>query len=202
MKREINQYSSPADQQPGSSEREQALVARVLAGERECFAELVASHQSPIYNLALRLSGGSSEQAADLCQEIFTRCWLKLPSYDPSRPFFTWLYTLALNVIRNHQAQNRRRPSPLAGEQPETAASNADPTVALQHQQRHEILLTALRHLPHDQREALLLRYLQEFSFADLAATLEISKSAAKMRVRRGLDNLRQIMARQKNCDL
>lgn len=176
------------------------LVAEVLAGHRESFAELLREYQGPIYNLALRLTGGSTDQAADLSQEIFTRAWLKLPAYDSARPFFTWLYSLALNVIRNHLARNRRRP-PASGPEADRLADerrDLDPQDALQRRREQAELLAVLQRLPLEQREVLLLRYYKEIIFPDLAVILGISESAAKMRASRGLAALRQLLARAK----
>jgi RNA polymerase sigma factor (sigma-70 family) len=77
------------------------LVQEILLGRRGLFAELVEEFERPVFSLALRMTGSPSD-AEDLSQEIFVRAWLNLDKYEPQKKFFTWLYTLALNVIRNH----------------------------------------------------------------------------------------------------
>src|SRR5450759_237698 len=86
---------------------EAEIVARVLKGDRQAYALLVEEYKSHIYNLAYRMTG-NSEDADDLTQETFIRAYQHLWRYDPSKKFFTWLYTLALNLIRNHFKKNKK----------------------------------------------------------------------------------------------
>jgi RNA polymerase sigma-70 factor, ECF subfamily len=162
--------------------------------QKECFGKLVEAYQKPIFNLALRMTG-SMEDAADLTQETFVRAWLNLDKYDPERSFFTWLYTLALNVIRNHLKKAGRTGilMPLDPKRhPVDDTQCVDPVRALGAKQAGLDVLARLRRLPLEQSEALLLRFFQDVSFKDMAAMLNVSVSAAKMRVRRGLEALRQ----------
>jgi RNA polymerase sigma-70 factor (ECF subfamily) len=76
------------------------IVARVLKGDRKAYALLVEEYKSPIYNLAYRMTG-NLEDADDLTQETFIRAYQYLRRYDPRKKFFTWLYTIALNLIKN-----------------------------------------------------------------------------------------------------
>jgi DNA-directed RNA polymerase specialized sigma24 family protein len=93
-------------------DRIQKLVQEILLGRKDLFAELIGEFERPIFSLALRMTG-SSTKAADLSQEIFVRAWLNLDKYDPKKEFFTWLYTLSLNVIRNHLKKKTRSGSTL-----------------------------------------------------------------------------------------
>ena len=80
---------------------EAQIVAKVLKGDRQSYALLVEKYKSPIYNLAYRMTG-NREDAADLTQDTFIRAYLYLWRYDPHKKLFTWLYTLALSIIKNH----------------------------------------------------------------------------------------------------
>ena len=80
---------------------EAEIVAKVLKGDRQAYALLVEEYKSPIYNLAYRMTG-NSEDADDLTQETFIRAYINLWRFDPKRKFFTWLYTISINLIRNH----------------------------------------------------------------------------------------------------
>ncbi len=184
-----------------------ALVREILDGRKDLFAELIGAFQSPIYNLALRMTGSSAD-AADLTQEIFVRAWIHLDKYDPRRPFFTWLYTLALNLIRNHlrkaaktipSSNNSGAGDADGADAPET---KPDPSETLFRKQSEAQIQALLLQLPADQREALLLRFFSDLRYGEMADVLGVSQSAAKMRVSRGLERLRILLNQSAGSDL
>ena len=172
------------------------LVSDILRGRTDRFAELISEFERPVYNLALRMTGLEAD-AADLTQDIFLRVWLNLDKYDPDRKFFTWLYTLAVNLIRNHlkkkvprvfddlSAQEHRQPD---------ASGEGDPSVALAAKQQSLKIQELLLRLPLEQREAIFLRFFGDLPFEEIAAILGVTPGAAKMRVRRGLLRLRNLL--------
>ena len=172
-----------------------SLVSGILQGRTELFSELVGEFQKPIYNLALRMTG-SPDDAADLTQEIFVRAWINLGRYDPQRKFFTWLYTLALNLIRNHLKKSSRPFS--HGAHPfydlSLSSEEIDPAVVLARKEEKGRIELLLLRLPANQREALLLRFFSELPYDEIAAILGISQSGVKMRVSRGLARLRVLL--------
>src|SRR5271157_5148342 len=85
---------------------EAEIVARVLKGDRQAYALLVDEYKSPIYNLAYRMTG-NLEDADDLTQETFIRAYQYLWRYETSKKFFTYIKTLALNLIKNHFKKNK-----------------------------------------------------------------------------------------------
>ncbi len=83
------------------------IVAKVLKGDRQAYALLVDEYKSPIYNLAYRMTA-NVEDADDITQETFIRAYQYLWRYDPRKKFFTWLYTIAFNLIKNHLRKNKK----------------------------------------------------------------------------------------------
>lgn len=77
------------------------IVAQILGGDRQAYSLLVKKYQSIIYNLAYRMTA-NTQDAADLTQDIFIRAYTYLWRYNPQKKFFAWLYTIALNTIKNH----------------------------------------------------------------------------------------------------
>jgi len=184
-------------------QEEQGIIARVRRGERAAFAVLVDAYAKPIFNLAFRMAG-SRQDADDLAQETFLRAFEQLPRFDPERSFYTWIYTISLNLIRNHlkKTGRRRRADSLYGETATGAVdSNGRPAVphgsgdgGELHKEREEGLERCLRELSPDLRELFVLRFYQGFSFDVIAEITERSPSAVKMRVYRGLEKLRKRM--------
>ena len=173
---------------------EQRCIDRVLGGEVNAFGTLVVRYQKPIFNLMYRMVG-SSDRAADLTQETFFKAYQKLDRFHPGKRFFPWLYAIGLNLARDFVRKNTRNPETRSTLNPESFSGCSSP--GDQHDRMCESLEflrleKALDELPVNYREALILRYHDECSMGDIAAALNLSVSAAKMRVHRGLDMLRE----------
>ena len=175
---------------------ENQIIERVLNGEREAFAALVDVYKGAIFNLAFRMTN-SYQDADDLSQETFIRAYRNLRQFDPRKRFFTWIYTIGLNLIRNHLKKHAREMTR------ETAARSSSEAGIDQGAQAERDMMQAqeirrleigLQKLPADLREAVVLRFYQELSFEELATILDASLSAVKMRVYRGLDQLKQLI--------
>ena len=176
------------------SNDEQRCIDRVLRGEVNAFGPLVERYQKPIFNLMYRMAG-SSDKAADLTQETFIRAYQKLERFHPGKKFFPWLYSIGLNLARDFARKKTWNPEAGPTMNPESFSGCNSP--GDQHDRMCESLEflrleKALGELPLIYREALILRYHDECSMRDIAATLNLSVSAAKMRVHRGLDMLRE----------
>lgn len=179
---------------------EQHAISAVLDGDMNAYALLVERYQRPIFNLMYRMTG-SSEDAADLAQETFVRAYEQLYRFRNGSKFFPWLYTIGLNHCRNHlRSRNGAKTVPVDecdlgsgldynGQQEDNICTRLD-------SQRID---KALRELPLDYREALILRYHEDLPLEDTASALNLSLSAAKMRVHRGLKKLREILERGTN---
>lgn len=166
-------------------------LVRRLAGDIDgTFEDLVRTHQDHLYSGIRRLVS-DPELAADLSQDTFIRAYKALSSFPPSRirqlKLRGWLWSIALNVVRSNARYQSRRPrqSQLSVEltadtcnQPETQALNT----ADEKWWRDE-----LEHLPSHQRTAIVLRYVGELSYAEIAAATERPIGSVKSDVHRGL---------------
>ena len=176
------------------SNNDQYCIDRVLRGEVNAFGALVERYQKPVFNLMYRMSG-SSDKAADLTQETFIRAYQKLERFHPGKKFFPWLYSIGLNLARDFARKSTGNPEAGSTLNPESLSGCNSP--GDQHERMCDSLEflrleKALDELPVIYREALILRYHDECTMGDIATALNLSLSAAKMRVHRGLDMLRQ----------
>ena len=178
-----------------AEDEETDVIEAVCRGETQSYGLLVAKYKKPLFNLAFRMTG-SYEDADDLAQESFMRAFQALHRFDRKKPFFTWLYTITLNLIKNHLKRKGRvvfeevREDVLVkGCVPDEGSCSTmaeeNPIAAVE---------TCMQKLPHDLREALVLRFYQDLPFDAVAEILHLSLSAAKMRVYRGLERLREMM--------
>ena len=177
-------------------ENEQTIINQTKSGDRNAYALLVGQYSGAIFNLAFRMTN-SYEDANDLAQDAFMRAYESLESFDVTRRFFPWLYTIALNGIRNHLKTRKEvwtRDFPDRSDQL-PGAGDIDPEQIVMDQQEKENVNRWLQQLPLNLKEAVVLRYFQNLPFEEIAVILDISSSAAKMRVYRGLEKLKVLIA-------
>lgn len=168
------------------------LVARVRAGERAAFAEIVERYQPALLHAASsRL--GRADLAEDAVQEAFLCAFKWLGSYDSQYSFRTWLWTILLNQctrIGQKQARNDLRADAATAARAEVASSEASPVELLLRRERALQLHALLARLPEAQADALRLRFFGELKFQEIADALGISESGAKNRVKLALMQL------------
>ena len=170
---------------------EAEIVIRVLKGDRQAYALLVEEYKNPIYNLAYRMTG-NSEDADDLTQETFIRAYQYLWQYDTSRKFFTWLYTLALNLIRSH-LRKKSKYNKSSEELSEHLLADKNPSPETKLIETQEICVCLLR-LEYESRALLIMKFHQGLTFEEIAQITGKSLSAVKMRIYRGLESLKKLM--------
>jgi RNA polymerase sigma-70 factor (ECF subfamily) len=180
-------------------EQEKKLIISIQTGDRQAFAKLVDHYKTPVFNLIYRMTNGSVQERDDLAQETFLRTYEGLGNFDPQKRLFPWLYTICLNVVRNHLKKKKPVLMPedvLAGHQEKEKQTNPEKLYS-QHQE-NEIVQACLQRLPEDQRSAIVLRFFQDMAFDDIAQILGLSTSGVKMRVYRGLAGLRMELNQKK----
>jgi len=170
-------------------------IMEILSGDVNAYRDLVQRYQRPIFNLMYRLTG-SREDARDLAQETFIKAYQKLDHFKLGSRFFPWLYTIGLNHGRNFVRDHKARRGCLSGagengvlpeSLPDPKGNGMDPLDA-------QRLREALRQLPLEYREAVVLHFHEGFSMKEVASALDLSVSGAKMRVHRGLKKLRKMI--------
>jgi RNA polymerase sigma-70 factor (ECF subfamily) len=163
---------------------ETECITRAQRGEVAAFTELVARYQDRIYRFLVRLTR-SQDDALDLTQETFLRAFQGLPLWRPDARFTTWLFRIARNLafdlLRRHKTvefvaleDDADAPDPTPG-----------PDAALEMAQRLRLLDAALLRLPAEHREIVLLREIEDLSYDDIAAVLDINLGTVKSRLAR-----------------
>lgn len=167
---------------------EGVAVSRALAGDEDAFAMLVRRHQNALYRYGRGL-GIDHDTALDLVQETFVKAFARRGQCREEDKFRSWLFRIFRNTMLDW-AKNVRRTevSTLDVEDP---ADEAD--LAERHALR-EAIGDALAALPPILREAFLLRHSLDHPYEEIAAIAGISLSAAKMRVARAREALREAL--------
>lgn len=166
------------------------LVAQAQAGDTRAFAALVRQYQNRVFRFILRLSA-NREDAMDLTQETFMKAYQALPAWKPQAQFRTWLLRIAhnttLDLLRRRQRVSFESYDELAADQQGPARPDPapQPDERLADRQSIQLLDRALRELPLEHREILLLRELEDLSYAEIASTLDIAEGTVKSRLAR-----------------
>lgn len=187
----------PAVQEELPDER---IVAIVLAGDREAYSALVGRHQAALYRHALGMVR-SPDVAADLTQDSLIRAFVRLEDCnDPSR-FAAWVFRILRNRCLDYLKDRRRDTVPLE-EDTAFAREMDDPEVSLEQAETRAAMMRALEMLPEAQREAFLLKHVEDRSYEEMAELLDASVSALKMRVMRAREALQAHLEPQRRGDV
>ena len=181
----------------GCSDAELATLA--LDRNSGAFPVLMQRYETRIYRLILGHTG-NSDDALDLVQESFVAAWLALKSYDPARPFGTWLARIAINKSRDWGRRRAVRrfftfAAPLDGNVLEIADAGIGADVVAADRQRLAAVAQAIARLPTPLKEPLILCTVDGLSQADAALVLGVTEKAIETRIRRARARLSEILA-------
>ena len=175
-----------------SEQSDAQLVAEILGGDVESFSVLFQRYRDTCTRFAVRMLGSNAD-ADDVLQSAFMRAYRNLSSCrDPER-FGGWLYQIVVNECRTFASRQKRRELRFVTDhelidravaEPENDSADA----------MDEHIERALAALPVEQREAFLLKYVEEMSYEEMAEATGIGVSALKMRVKRACDGLRDLL--------
>jgi RNA polymerase sigma-70 factor (ECF subfamily) len=178
---------------PLESADDAVVIARVLAGDRQQFAQLVQRYQSALYRHAVGMVL-DHDVAADMVQDTFIRAYTHLASCRDRGRFRAWIFQTLRNRCLDHLKEPRRRQLPL--EDAETLPDPADdPAAAIERARLRGDLEQALAALPPAQREAFLMHYVEGLPYETMAELLGSRISALKMRVLRAREALGAALA-------
>jgi RNA polymerase sigma-70 factor, ECF subfamily len=176
----------------GTEPTDASLVGRVLAGERDLYAVLVGRYQAVLYRHALGMVG-DPDAAADLVQDSFVKGYTSLAHCGDPHRFGAWIYRILRNRSLDYLKDRRRQTVPL-DDTTLFAPERDDPELHLRHSELRRALGLALSALPAAQREAFLLKHVDDRSYEEMAELLGASVSALKMRVMRAREAMQAML--------
>jgi RNA polymerase sigma-70 factor (ECF subfamily) len=188
---------NPPDRGEVERRTEHELVDRARRGDRAAFAALIRAHQDEVYSLARRLVG-DPHLAADVAQETLIRAWRALPRFRGDSRLSTWLYRITVNTAHTHRKRARRHAALSLDEIRERPAPEdaSHPVVAGETLEIRDRLKSALDRLPAGQRKVVVLKDIYGWSHAEIAETMGISETAAKVRLHRARARLARDLER------
>lgn len=167
------------------------LVRRVLDGDTAAFTVLVDRHAAACTRFATRMLG-NREDAEDAVQESFLRAYRSLARYEERQAFRTWLFQIVINRCRTAAVRRQRRRRMFLVDDNALASASVRP--ATHSTELGAELRRAIEALDPDQREAFLLKHVEQLSYDEMAAATGVGVSALKMRVKRACDRMQWML--------
>ncbi len=187
---------------PTGQESENALVRRARRGDVAAFGKLVEQYQDALFNGIYRMVS-RREDAEDLAQETFVRAFKAMPGFKERSSFYTWLYSIAVNLVISHRrksatAAGRANPVSLdhLGEEngrPLDLDGQAErPDEIAQRHEHHRRVHEAIARLAPDHRAVVVLRDIEGFDCQTVAELLGCPVGTVKSRLHRARLALRE----------
>lgn len=176
---------------PLQNDHDAAIVARVLEGDSEAYGQLVGRYRSQYARFAVRMLG-NREDAEEALQDAFVRGYRSLAKCEDPARFGSWLFRILANRCRTTGARRGRRERTFVRDEVALLDASEDHP---EHQRawREEIQRALLR-LETEQREAFLLKHVEEMGYDEMSELTGVGVSALKMRVKRACERLRVLL--------
>lgn len=170
---------------------DEAVVSYAQEHSGVGFEELIDRYQNQLFGYTIRLIR-DKDLAEDAVQDTFISAYQNIQSFDTSRKFSSWIYRIAhnkaINEIRRHKKQISLEDAP----EIESKENVKEIEGQLGKKQAREILEANINKLNIKYRGIIILRYLEEKSYDEISDILKIPTSTVGVRIRRGLEKLRQ----------
>jgi len=179
-----------------NNSQERNWLAQHLAGDKKAFAQLMQAYRKPVYSYLVR-SGFDKNTRDDLFQDIFFKIHKAAKSYNKSHRLSPWIFTIAVNTVRNHirdQKPIKNHLSLCTEEKPDLQLvdQTASPEKITQSKHMMQWLQQAMQDLPPAQSEALNLNIIQGLKLSEVAEILKLPLSTIKTQIRRARQSLIQ----------
>lgn len=180
---------------------EATLIQQVLAGNNECYRPLVEKYRAQVYHLAHTLLGNGAE-AQDIAQDAFLTAFRELKTLRNAEKFRPWLFGITRNLCRQTLKKRKSAPEYL-DDLPEREKPNV--VMVRPSDSSGADMLDALRahldNLPEKYRVLLCLKYLEDYSYTDIAEMLDLSVDLVRSRLFEGRRMLRKGMTESENIN-
>ncbi len=174
---------------------ERELIDAAQAGDRSAFEELVRRTYLDTYTLAYRLTG-NEEDARDVTQEAYLRAWKGIGKFRGEAQFSTWMYRITANASATFTKKRRRQRTESIDDIGEPAELRYDhqPAEIAEATDLLDRLSVAVDELPPKLRQVVVLRDVYGLSHEAIAEELDITETAAKVRLHRARRKLREVL--------
>ncbi len=166
-----------------------SLLRRAQAGDSDAVERLIELYQDSIYSMAVSFTR-DRHQAEDLAQDAWIKILRGLPRFRHDSKFSTWLYRVTMNTFLNANRAVKREQEVVGSLVPEAEVHDPRPEAGLD-------VHSAVRELAEEFRSVVLLRYVADLSYKEIAHVLDVPLGTVQSRLRRALDKLEASLGHQ-----
>lgn len=175
-----------------------ALLAQLESGDEAAWQDFISLHERRMYAYLYRLEG-HAEDALDLTQEVFYRAWRSIRTFRAGERALPWLYQIARNTqIEKHRRKQLGRFSLEEAQDEvgfEVVSISRSPVQEAESAQTQDRVQRALMQLAPEYREAVVLRFVEDLPYDDIARIQGVALGTAKSRVYRAKEQLSSLLA-------
>ena len=178
-------------------------IVSLVESDKEFFGVLIRRYENKITGYIRRINGGTQESVEDIVQNIFIKAYVHINSFKENQKFSSWLYGVAHNECIDYWRRNKKHSASISLEANEklfailASEENLSEDVAQQHSS--DVIAKALGELPLKYREILILRFLEDKSYEDIAHILKKPVSTVGTLVRRAKILFEEVVNKKKN---
>ena len=173
---------------------EEVLAGRVQAGEEDAFGTLVERYEAKLLRYGRKFLP-REEDIEDIVQDVFISAYQNIKSFDTARRFSPWIYQIAHNAFVNALRKHSR--SPLTMPDFDTFISHhvveESPDMEREHVEMKALIEKGLEKLAPKSREILLLYYMEEFPYQEIADILQVPIGTVGVRLKRAKEQMRKV---------
>ncbi|MBU2510709.1 RNA polymerase sigma factor [bacterium] len=168
---------------PSKSDAE--LVVSILAANKDDFAVLMERYQQRIFSYLYRFLYQNKEAALDVTQNVFSKVYENLGSFDTKFPMQSWIYRIAHNEAANYLRTISRRKESHMDDDQWSSIPGSDLSNGYEQEENRKLVLRALEKIDPKYREILVLSYFEEKSYKEIAEILDTSTNTVGTLIRR-----------------
>ena len=177
---------------------QEKIIARARRGDADAFEQLVVAYRDQVFRLALRMCGSEAD-ADEVAQEAFLSAWKALPNFRGESQFSTWLYQLTTHAAIDLMRREKRQIAAADITEVNAADPAPSPQQQAEHSEQREIVRDAILQLAPEQREVVVLRFMEELSYEEIGAVLKLPSGTVKSRLNRAKAQLKEILSKSGN---
>jgi RNA polymerase sigma-70 factor (ECF subfamily) len=180
----IEHTAASREQSRGKESVDWQVIAACQLGDRDALRTLFEVYKDRVYSIALYSLGGTETLAADVTQQVFVKLMTRINQFRGQSEFTTWLYRLVVNTCRDEQRKTRRF-VPLS-DVTIPAVSSQSPRAEYTRKELSMRVQAAVSQLKPKLRWPIMLRYVEDLSYEEIAGVLGCSKGTVASRLNRG----------------
>jgi RNA polymerase sigma factor (sigma-70 family) len=172
---------------------DEELMAAYIDGDAVAFRTLFERHAAVLYRLARRRVPSDAD-ARDIVQQTLLQLHRARNDFRPGARLRPWLFTIAMNLVREYYRKHQRRREQSLESSPPSAEPVVEPEESELTRERSARVRAALAKLPDAQREVIELHWFENSPYEEIAVIVGASVAAVRVRAHRGYERLREIL--------